>query len=352
MSCIFTDSSMQKINPIALLFIGLVLLVLSFLLNISLGSVSISSSDIVQGIFMGDWVKASWQQIILNYRIPKALVAVLAGVGLSISGLQMQTFFRNPLAGPFVLGISSGAGLGVAVLMLAGSAVGIVAFGNTINPWAIALAGSIGSGIVLVTVSLVAWKVKDSMTLLIVGLMFGSAVSAIVSVLSYFSGAEELKLFAIWSMGSLGGLVWNQVWVLLIVCLIGILPVIASVKSYNGMLLGESYAKSMGINPDRLRWLMIISTGLLAGCVTAFCGPIAFIGIAVPHLARMVWRTSDHRILFPATALIGAILLLLCDAVAQLPGSSQTLPINAVTSLVGAPIVISLVLRKNFSKEF
>jgi len=352
MSCIFTDNSMQKINPITLLFVGLLLLVMSFLLNISLGSVSISTLDIVQGIFSGHWARASWGQIILNYRIPKAVVAVVAGVGLGISGLQMQTFFRNPLAGPFVLGISSGAGLGVAVLMLAGSAFGIIAFGSSINPWAIAIAGSLGAGIVLITVSLVAWKVKDSMTLLIVGLMFGSAVSAIVSVLSYFSGAEELKLFAIWSMGSLGGLVWNQVWVLLMVCVLGIVPVVASVKSYNGMLLGESYAKSMGINPDRLRWLMIISTGLLAGCVTAFCGPIAFVGIAVPHLARMIWRTSDHRILFPATAIVGAILLLLCDAVAQLPGSSQSLPINAVTSLVGAPIVISLVLRKNFSKEF
>lgn len=343
---------MKKISPIILLSGALILLVFSFLLNVSLGSVSISPGEILNGIFTGEWDKASREQIILNYRIPKALVAILAGTGLSISGLQMQTFFRNPLAGPFVLGISSGAGLGVAILMLVGSAFEVVVFGGTINPWAIAIAGTLGAGLVLVTVSLVAWKVRDSMTLLIVGLMFGSAVSAVISVLSYFSGAEALKLFTIWSMGSLGGLVWDQVWVLILVITLGIIPVIASVKSYNGMLLGESYAKSMGINPDRLRWLMILSTGLLAGCITAFCGPIAFIGIAVPHVARMIWRTSDHRVLFPATAILGAILLLLCDAVAQLPGSAQTLPINAVTSLVGAPIVISLVLRKNFSKEF
>jgi iron complex transport system permease protein len=343
---------MKVTNPILLLLAALVLLVLCFLLNLSLGSVSISPSEILNGLFAGEWIKASREQIILNYRIPKALVAILAGIGLSISGLQMQTFFRNPLAGPFVLGISSGAGLGVAILMLAGSAFGFVAFGGAINPWAIAIAGTLGAGLVLVTVSLVAWKVRDSMTLLIVGLMFGSAVSAIISVLSYFSGAEVLKLFTIWSMGSLGGLVWEQVWVLIFVIILGIVPVIASVKSYNGMILGESYAKSMGINPDRLRWLMILSTGLLAGCITAFCGPIAFIGIAVPHVARMIWRTSDHRLLFPATAILGAILLLLCDAVAQLPGSAQTLPINAVTSLVGAPIVIGLVLKKNFSKEF
>lgn len=343
---------MQKNNPILLLSAALVFLVFSFLLNVSLGSVAISPGEILSGIFTGDWAKASRGQIILNYRFPKALVAVLAGIGLSISGLQMQTFFRNPLAGPFVLGISSGAGLGVAVLMLAGSAFGLATFGGAINPYAIAVAGTLGAGLVLLTVSLVAWRVKDSMTLLIVGLMFGSAVSAVISVLSYFSGAEALKLFTIWSMGSLGGLVWDQVWVLGLVILLGTIPVIASIKSYNGMLLGESYAKSMGINPDRLRWLMILSTGLLAGGITAFCGPIAFIGIAVPHLARMVWKTSDHRILFPASALIGGSLLLLCDAVGQLPGSAQTLPINAVTSLVGAPIVISLVLRKNFSKEF
>ncbi|PZX50455.1 iron complex transport system permease protein [Algoriphagus ratkowskyi] len=343
---------MKETRSILLLSVALILLVLSFLLNISLGSVSITSGEILNGIFTGEWAKASREQIILNYRLPKALVAILAGIGLSISGLQMQTFFRNPLAGPFVLGISSGAGLGVAILMLAGSAFGLVAFGGAINPWAIAIAGTVGASLVLITVSLVAWKVRDSMTLLIVGLMFGSAVSAVISVLSYFSGAEDLKLFTIWSMGSLGGLVWDQVWVLILVIILGVIPVIASVKSYNGMLLGESYAKSMGINPDRLRWLMILSTGLLAGCITAFCGPIAFIGIAVPHVARMIWRTSDHRVLFPATAILGAILLLLCDVVAQMPGSAQTLPINAVTSLVGAPIVISLVLRKNFSKEF
>lgn len=343
---------MKATGPFLLLLAAFVLLILSFLLNVSLGSVSISPGEILTGIFSGEWTKASREQIILNYRMPKALVAILAGIGLGISGLQMQTFFRNPLAGPFVLGVSSGAGLGVAILMLAGSAFGIASFGSVVNPWAIAIAGTLGAGLVLLTVSLVAWKVKDSMTLLIVGLMFGSAVSAIVSVLSYFSGAEALKLFAIWSMGSLGGLVWDQVWVLSLAIVIGIIPVVASVKSYNGMLLGESYAKSMGINPDRLRWLMILSTGLLAGSITAFCGPIAFIGIAVPHLAKIVWKTSDHRILFPATALIGASLLLLCDAVGQLPGSAQTLPINAVTSLVGTPVVISLVFRKNFSKEF
>ncbi len=343
---------MKNSRQILLFFLLVLVLVFSFLLNISLGSVSIYPNEIFEGLFANSWLKNSHAQIILNYRLPKALVAVLAGVGLSLSGLQMQTFFRNPLAGPFVLGISSGAGLGVAILMLAGSAFGIAALSGGMSAWAIVGAGTLGAGLVMVLVSLVAWRIQDSMTLLIIGLMFGSAVSAIVSVLSYFSGADALKLFTVWSMGSLGGLNWSQVSVLSLVVVVGIMPIIISVKSYNAMLLGERYAKSMGVNPTYLRWMMIISTGLLAGSITAFCGPIAFVGIAVPHLARMIWKSADHRVLFPASAIIGSILLLLCDAASQLPGSAQMLPINAVTSLVGAPIVIGLVLRKNFSKEF
>ncbi|GAB3217881.1 iron ABC transporter permease [Algoriphagus aestuariicola] len=330
--------------------IGLLVLGLSFLLNLGLGSVMIPFGEIASGIVSGDWSKNSWEQIILNYRLPKALVAVFAGVGLSVSGLQMQTFFRNPLAGPFVLGISSGAGLGVAVLILAGSAFGLVISG--INSWAIATAGVLGAGLVLSGVSLVAWRVKDSMTLLIVGLMFGSAVSAVISVLSYFSGAEALKLFTVWSMGSLGALGWSQVGIVGLLILLGSIPVVGSIKSYNALLLGEVYAKSMGIHTSQMRWLMIVSTGILAGGITAFCGPIAFVGIAVPHLARIVWKSSDHRVLFPGSALIGAILLLLCDAAGQLPGMASTLPINAVTSLVGAPIVIALILKRNFSRDF
>lgn len=345
------NNSMKNNRSVTFIFGAFAFLVCCFLLNVSLGSVSIPVSEIIQGFFTGEWEKASYEQIILYYRLPKAILAILAGIGLSISGLQMQTFFRNPLAGPYVLGISSGAGLGVAILILASSAFGL-GLGTAISPWATVIAGTLGAALVLVIVSLVAWRIKDSMTLLIVGLMFGSAVSAIISVLSYFSGAEALKLFTVWSMGSLGGLVWNQILVLSLVILLGVIPMIISIKSYNAMLLGESYAKSMGINPTQLRWLMILSTGLLAGSVTAFCGPIAFIGIAVPHVARMIWKTADHRILFPASALMGGILLLICDAIGQLPGSAQTLPINAVTSLIGAPIVISLVLRKNFSKEF
>ncbi len=343
---------MRNSRNAILFFLASLVLLFSFLLNISLGSVSIYPKEILEGLVAGSWLKTSHAQIILNYRFPKALVAIMAGVGLSLSGLQMQTFFRNPLAGPFVLGISSGAGLGVALLMLAGSSFGIVALSGGLSAWAIVGAGTLGAVLVMILVSLVAWRIQDSMTLLIVGLMFGSAVSAIVSVLSYFSGADALKLFTVWSMGSLGGLGWSQVLVLGLVVLMGIAPIVFSVKSYNAMLLGQNYAKSMGVSSTFLRWMMILSTGLLAGSITAFCGPIAFIGIAVPHLARIIWKTSDHRVLFPASALVGAILLLLCDVVGQLPGSAQMLPINAVTSLIGAPVVIGLVLRRNFSKEF
>lgn len=347
---ILTDHSANiKMRPY-LFPIGLLLLGLSFLLNLGLGSVMIPFGEVVSGLAMGEWSKASWEQIILNYRLPKALVAMLAGVGLSLSGLQMQTFFRNPLAGPFVLGISSGAGLGVAILILAGSAFGFAISG--INSWAIAVAGILGAGFVLSLVSLAAWRVKDSMTLLIVGLMFGSAVSAVISVLSYFSGSDALKLFTVWSMGSLGALGWAQVGILAILVTVGCIPVVSSIKSYNALLLGEAYSKSMGIHTDTMRWMMIASTGILAGGITAFCGPVAFVGIAVPHLARILWRSSDHRVLFPASALIGAILLLLCDAAGQLPGYASTLPINAVTSLVGAPMVVALILKRNFSRDF
>lgn len=331
--------------PFALLLLGI-----SFLLNLSMGSVWIPPVELVEGLVSGNWAKNSWEQIILHYRLPKALVAILAGIGLSVSGLQMQTFFRNPLAGPYVLGISSGAGLGVALLMLAGAAFGVSLTG--LNSWAIAGAGIVGAGSLLVLVSLIAWHVKDSMTLLIVGLMVGSVVAAVVAVLSFFSGAEALKLFTVWSMGSLGALTWSQVSILCLLILIGTIPIIGSIKSYNALLLGETYARSMGIHTSRLRWWMIGSTGILAGGITAFCGPISFLGIAVPHLARMAWKSADHRVLFPGSAIFGASLLLLCDSFSHFPGWASSLPINAVTSLIGAPLVISLILRKNLSKDF
>jgi iron complex transport system permease protein len=343
----------MKNRPTYLLFVlGLVLCTLLFVANLSLGSVSIPFFEIAGGLLGKGFVKSTWETIVMEYRLPKALTAIFAGISLSVSGLQMQTFFRNPLAGPYVLGISSGAGLGVALLLMAGSAFGWVVYSGAWGIWAIIIAASLGAILVLLLMSITAWKVRDSMTLLIIGLMFGSAVSAIISVLAYFSEAEQLKLFTIWSMGSLGGTSFGQLIGFSFAIFLGILPVLWMLKSYNAMLLGEAYAESMGINITRLRWGMIISTGILAGSATAFCGPIAFIGIAVPHMARLVFRTGDHRILLPASALTGAIILLFCDGISQLPGSAQTLPINAVTSLIGAPMVIWLILRRNFSKEF
>ncbi|EKB49041.1 iron ABC transporter permease [Cecembia lonarensis] len=343
----------MKNNPPYLLFLlGLLLCLLLFVLNLSIGSVQIPFSEIAGRLIGKPLPKTSWETILIEYRLPKALTAILAGVSLSVSGLQMQTFFRNPLAGPYVLGISSGAGLGVAILLMASSAFGWAIYQGGLGIWSIILAASLGGILVLLLISLTAWKVKDSMTLLIVGLMFGSAVSALISVLAYFSEAEQLKLFTIWSMGSLGGTSYAQLTGFSIASLIGIIPVLYRVKSYNAMLMGEAYAESMGINISGLRWAMIISTGILAGSATAFCGPIAFVGIAVPHMARLIFKTADHKVLLPGSALVGAIILLLCDAISQLPGSAQTLPINAVTTLIGAPMVIWLILRRNFSKEF
>jgi iron complex transport system permease protein len=344
---------MKNKSPNTILFTsGLLLCILVFWINLSIGSVAIPVGEVISRFFGQEFSKKSWETIVIGYRLPKAFTAILAGITLSISGLQMQTFFRNPLAGPFVLGISSGAGLGVALLIMAGSAFGWSVYSGGLGLWAIIISASAGAILVLLLMSLTAWKVKDSMTLLIVGLMFGSAVSALISILAFFSNAEQLKLFTVWSMGSLGSTQTDQLMGFGIASLIGLIPMILMLKSYNAMLLGEAYAESMGVNINKLRWTMIISTGILAGSATAFCGPIAFIGIAVPHMARLIFRTGDHRVLFPASALIGAIVLLVCDAVSQLPGSAQTLPINAVTSLVGAPMVIWLILRRNFSKEF
>ncbi|MCH6232489.1 iron ABC transporter permease [Cognataquiflexum rubidum] len=340
-------------KPTCFLFlIGILICLLLFAMNLASGSVLIPIQEVMGRFVGGEFSKSSWETIVIGYRIPKAFTAILAGIGLSLSGLQMQTFFRNPLAGPYVLGVSSGAGLGVALLIMAGSAFGWSIYSGGFGIWAVVFSATLGSILVLLLMSLTAWKVKDSMTLLIVGLMFGSAVSALISVLSYFSGADQLKMFTIWSMGSLGSTQPDQLVAFLVAVLLGLLPLLVNLKSFNAMLLGEAYAESMGVNVHRLRWAMIVSTGILAGSVTAFCGPIAFIGIAVPHMARLVFKTGDHRILFPASALIGAAVLLACDTISQLPGSAQTLPINAVTSLVGAPMVIWLILRRNFSKEF
>lgn len=317
-----------------------------FILNISLGSVGIPFKDTLNSLFGGMVQNESWGYIIWNYRIPKAFTAILVGGGLALSGLLMQTLFRNPLAGPFVLGISSGASLGVAILIMGASLFsGIFTFAFITNV-TLAIAASLGSFLVLLAVMTVASKVKDTMALLIIGLMFGSITAAVVSVLAYFTKAEKLQQYIYWSFGSLGNLTWPQLSLLIGIILIGIILSIASIKALNALLLGENYARSLGVDLKKSRYIIIITTALLAGGVTAFAGPIAFIGLAVPHLTRQIFNTTDHKILMPAVLVYGAILMLLCDTVAQLPNSASVLPINAITSILGAPVVIWLLVRK------
>lgn len=320
-------------------------LIAIWFLNISLGSVSIPFKDIISSIFEGAASKDSWRTIIINYRIPKAITAVMVGAGLSVSGLLMQTLFRNPLAGPFVLGISSGASLGVALLILGSSLFGGIAYISTSN-FGMAIAASLGSFLVLSAVLIAANKIRNTMSILIIGLMFGSLTSAIISVLAYFSSAEQLQQFIFWGFGSLGNLSWSELSVFGSLFFVGIVLVLLIIKPLNSMLLGENYAKSMGVNLKRTRNIILIITSILTGVITAFSGPIAFVGLAVPHLTKLIFNTSDHKILIPAVLICGAILMLIADMIAQLPLSEYTLPINAITSLFGAPIVIWLLVRK------
>lgn len=323
-----------------------VLLFVLFFVNISLGSVNIPFKDIFSALFGNVDVKESWQTIILNFRLPKALTAIMVGSGLSICGLLMQTLFRNPLAGPFVLGISSGASLGVAILILGSSIFGGYFISNTISNWSLPIAASLGAFLVLSAVIIAANKVRNTMSILIIGLMFGSLTSAIISVLSYFAEASNIQQYIFWNFGSLGNLSWQELSVFGLFYIIGIIACIAIIKPLNSFLLGENYAKSLGVNIKKSRNVILLITSVLTGVITAFSGPIAFIGLAVPHVARMIFNTSNHKILIPATAIIGGVILLICDSIAQLPFSEFTLPLNAVTSLFGAPIVIWLLIRK------
>lgn len=321
-------------------------LVMVVLVSISLGSVSIPIDEIIAVLLGNESSKSSWATIILHFRLPKAITAMLVGSGLSIAGLLMQTLFKNPLAGPFVLGISSGASLGVAILILGASIFGGVITTVSFSSWGLAIASSLGAAMVLFAVLLTAHKVRNTMSILIIGLMFGTVTSAIISVFTFFSDAEKIQQFVFWGFGNLGNLSWNEILVFFTIYVIAIINLIRIVKPLNSLLIGENYSKSLGINIKKNRTIILVITSLLTGVTTAFAGPIAFIGLAVPHITKLVFKTSDHTILLPAVAILGAIILLVCDMVAQLPTSEFTLPINAVTSLIGAPIVIWLLLRK------
>lgn len=342
---------MQQTKKHTFLFILLfIVLVVLFFTNISLGSVSIPTTEIINSFTGSEMQKESWEIILWNFRLPKAFTAILVGMALSISGLLMQTLFRNPLAGPYVLGLSSGASLGVAFVILGAGFLPSFLSTLFLSSYGIVLASALGSALVLIAVLAVSQRLKDTMAILIVGLMFGSLTGAIVSVLSYFSTAEQLQKFTFWSLGSLANLSWNEVSLLFIITAIGIILSFLVIKPLDALLLGEKYAKSLGVNFKKTRYIIIFATSILAGSITAFVGPIAFIGLAVPHMAKLLFQTSNHFILFWSTLLIGAIILLFCDIIAQCPGQDITLPINAVTSIIGAPIVIWLLVRKrNFS---
>lgn len=314
----------------------IILTAVLFFLDLAIGAASIPFRDVLAALTGGDCPPAT-AKIVLNIRLVKAVVALLAGAALSVSGLQMQTLFRNPLAGPYVLGISSGASLGVALVVLAGvgSSLGIAG-----AAWA-------GAAAVLLVISAVGHRIKDILVILILGMMFSSGISAVVQILQYTANDESLKMFVIWTMGSLGDVTVPQLIILLPSVLAGLLLAVVTIKPLNLLLFGEEYAITMGLNVRRSRSLLFLSTTLLAGTVTAFCGPIGFIGLAMPHVTRMMFKNSDHRILIPGTILSGASVLLLCDIISKL----FTLPINAITALLGIPIVVWVVLSNKSIAE-
>lgn len=329
-------------------------LVICLLVNLSLGSVTIPLSALLDFFTGRSTGQNSWDLILINFRLPKALTAMLVGSALGVSGLQMQTLFRNPLAGPYILGISSGAGLGVAIAIFLGFYLGgFLELSGIGRSWLLVTAAGLGSFLILLVISVAASRLKETVTLLIIGLMFGAASGAIVSILQFFSRAENIQAYVIWTFGSLGSLSWAELSVFVPIIILGLIAAILLSKPLNTLLLGENYAASLGLNIKRNRLLIIINTALLAGTVTAFCGPIAFFGVALPHLTRMLFNTSNHLLLTPLVIFFGAALMLIFDFVAQLPGMEATLPINAVTALFGAPFVIFILLkRKNLHYSY
>ncbi|HRG27452.1 MAG TPA: iron ABC transporter permease [Chitinophagales bacterium] len=325
-----------------------ILVLILFFADIFIGSVAISLNEIMQ-VFTGQLSKDTPQSIIiLQSRLPKALTAILAGCALPVAGLLMQTFFRNPVAGPDILGVSAGSSLLVALVMLTvGTWFSMDVFSNV----GIILAAIVGAMLVLFIILAVAARVRDSVTLLIFGLMFGMAISAVVGVLQYYSSQGALKLFIMWTFGSLSGVTWPQLYILAVIVIIGLLLAVTQIKALNLLLLGEQYATSLGLNIRKSKIFIILTTGLLTGAITAFCGPIAFIGIAVPHLARMIFKVNSHAIILPASILLGICILLICDIIAQTPGNDGVLPINAITAFMGAPFIIYIIWKNQHLKR-
>lgn len=344
-------SNTYIVKPWGVVLIGVGSILCLFLLDLSLGSVKISVEELFH-IISGNASKKSWEYIFFNFRLPKAITAILTGAGISVAGLQMQTLFKNPLAGPSVLGISHGASLGVAVFVLSSTAIfGVTAnFQETLGSWGLILFAIIGSFLVLLGVLLASSKVSDTVTVLIVGLMFGFITGAIVNILQYFSDPELIQNFLVWTFGSLSGVAWSQLKVMGPVLVLTLLFSLFYSKEMNALLLGENYATGVGVNVSRTRLKLILTTSIIAGTVTAFTGPIAFIGVAVPHLARLLFRTSNHKVLIPATMMCGMVIMLVCDIVSQVPGAQTTLPLNSVTALFGAPVILAIIIKSKKMK--
>ncbi|MFZ4581175.1 MAG: FecCD family ABC transporter permease [Paludibacter sp.] len=322
-----------------LFFILIVLSIVLFLTDLAWGSIHISFREIIDVILgKGNGINS---EILLNFRLPKALTAVLTGAALSVAGLMMQTLFRNPLAEPYILGVSSGASLGVALVTMASGFLPAVLMNSG---WAMIMAAVIGGALVLFMVLGVSFRIQNAVSLLIVGIMFGTIAGSVVSVMQNFSNPDAIKLFIMWTFGSLSAVTWTYMQVLLPVVLIGLLMAVFLHKRLDVLLLGDNYARGLGVSVIQTRFLIIFSTGLLAGSITAFTGPIAFVGVAIPHIARGLFKTSIHKILIPATILCGAGLLLICDIISQIP--TYTLPINTISSLFGAPIILWIILKK------
>ncbi|MDR2383174.1 MAG: iron ABC transporter permease [Prevotellaceae bacterium] len=330
----------SKYNPLFFTALGCLLAIL-FVVDLTVGSVELSLKEVWDSLF-GEETAAS--KIVYKFRLPKACVAVFTGVSLSVAGLQMQTIFRNPLADPYVLGVSSGAGLGVALFIMGASSFTIMESLRDLGTYAAALGGS---SMVLILILLVSSRVKDLMSVLLLGVMFGSGISAIISILQYFGASAGVKSYVIWTMGSLGSVSSDRILLMGCALFAGIALSIYSIKPLNALLLGENYAKSMGVNIQRSRNIVFFGTSILTGTATAFCGPIGFIGIAVPHLTRMLFRQADHRVLMPGTMLIGACIMLLCDIISQCVIKDVTLPINSVTALLGIPVIIFVIAKFN-----
>jgi iron complex transport system permease protein len=330
---------------LSLFYILMLLVFFLFLADLFTGPVIIPFQDVLKIIFTGESVRSEWITIIKDFRMPRALTALLAGAALSVSGLQMQTVYRNPLAGPDVLGISAGASLGVALLVLGFSAFIPFDIFSVAGKWSLTAASWLGSGVILLLLLSVSMRVSDIRTILILGIMFSSAVYAIVSLLQFFSNESMLRSFVMWTMGSLGNITRSQLKVLLPCVLAGLLLSFLLSKVLNVMLLGENYSRSLGVNIALSRFLIFGSTSILTGSVTAFCGPLGFIGIAVPHISRVIFKTSEHKILIPGSILSGAAIMAVSDIISKCPGLENSLPINAVTALFGIPVVIWVIIK-------